>query len=113
MVANSPHAALPSAMPPCNTSKYMESARARIHDGDMVCAATFRQARIAIHATPLANKIRHSKLKSCALPGAKVMAANNKIATATTPSTESRVRKRGKHRRSQSAPRPNDPSSNP
>jgi len=34
--ANSPQIALPSAMPPCKTSKYMESARARIHEGHMV-----------------------------------------------------------------------------
>ena len=28
--------ALPIAMPPCRTSRYIESARARIHDGHMV-----------------------------------------------------------------------------
>ena len=35
-VATAPQSVLPIAIPPCNTSRYIESARALTHDGDMV-----------------------------------------------------------------------------
>ncbi len=50
-------------MPPCKTSRYMDSARARKNDGHMVWAAMFRQARIPIHAVPPANNTRHKQGK--------------------------------------------------
>ena len=35
---------LPTAIPPCSTRMYMDSARARIPGGDIVCAATLKHA---------------------------------------------------------------------
>ena len=86
-VARAPQAVLPTAMPPCNTSRYIDNARARKNDGHMVWAATFRQARIPIHAVPLANNTRHSQEKVWTRPAAKVMAAKSRMSSATTPST--------------------------
>src|SRR5258708_23767794 len=91
----------------------MERARARIHGGDMVCAATFKHARMPIQAMPLANITNHSQWKACARPAAKVINAKRMIAAATTPSTESLVLSRGGRPAPANAPRPNDPSNNP
>jgi hypothetical protein len=35
-VANAPQSVLPIAIPPCKTNKYIDNARARTQDGDMV-----------------------------------------------------------------------------
>ena len=86
--ANSPHTALPNAIPPCSTSRYIDKARARIHDGHMVCATTLKHARIPIHAVPAVNSTaqNHSKARTC--PAANVIPANTTVAAATSPSTE-------------------------
>ncbi len=59
-VATAPHMVLPIAMPPCSTSKYIDSARARTQDGHMVWAAVFKHARIPIHAAPAVAITRQS-----------------------------------------------------
>src|SRR6185436_3384883 len=87
-VARAPQAADPRAMPPCRMSKYMESARARIQGGDMVCAATLRQARMPIQAAPLKKRMSVNDGKAWACPAAKVISAKTTMAAATTRSTE-------------------------
>ena len=67
--ASAPQTALPNAMPPCSTSRYIESARARIHDGHMVCATTLKHARMPIQAAPAVNNTRQSHSKTWTLPG--------------------------------------------
>src|SRR2546430_6625604 len=94
-------------------NRHIDKARARKNDGDIVCAATLRQARIAIHAVPLANNTKLSHPKDCVRPAANVIAAKSRIAKTTTPSTEKRLRIRGKTVAPASAPNPNDPSNNP
>src|SRR5215470_14357125 len=91
----------------------MESARARIQGGDMVWAATLRQARMAIQAAPLENSTTRSEENDCASPAAAVITAKTTIAPATTPSTESCARKRGRTVAPASAPRPKEVSSKP
>src|SRR2546430_16502774 len=113
LVARPPHTALPTAIPPCRTSRYMDNARARNHGGDIVCAATFRQARIPIHAIPLANNTRLSAGKVSTLPAAKLIAANSRVPNTTSPSTDNLLRNRGNAAAPASAPRPKDPSNNP
>src|SRR5947208_3794004 len=83
-------------MPPCSTSRYIDKARARKNDGDIVCAATLRQARIAIHAVPLANNTKLSHPKDCVRPAANVMEAKSRIAKTTTQYTEKQLRIRVK-----------------
>src|SRR6185312_13172888 len=112
-VARAPQAALPNAIPPCRTKRYVESARARMNGGDMVCAATFRQARMAIHAAPLTNRTNNSHEKMCVLPAAKVLTAKTTTAAATTRSTEKYVRMRERTAAPASAPKPNEPSRSP
>ena len=58
--ASSPHTALPTAIPPCSTSKYIERARARIQEGHMVWATTLKQAKMPIQAAPAVNNTRQS-----------------------------------------------------
>ncbi len=66
----------------------MDNARARTYAGHMVCAATFKQARIPIQAAPATNNTRFSQANVCARPAAKVMAAKIMIEAPTTPSTD-------------------------
>src|SRR5207237_4327990 len=88
-VASAPQSALPSAIPPCNTSRYMDSARARSHDGDIVCAAMFKHASIPIQAIPAAKNTAHNPSKIFTCPAANVIPANSRMANATLPSIES------------------------
>lgn len=59
-LASAPQSALPKAIPPCSTKRYMDSARARTQFGDMVCAAVFREAKIPIQAVPPLNVTKHN-----------------------------------------------------
>src|SRR5271156_1271696 len=111
--ASSPQTALPIAIPPCSTRRYMDRARARIHDGHMVCATTLKQARIPIHAAPAVNNTPQSHSKACTCPAAKVIAANTTVAAATRPSTEYRNRRRGSSAAPARAPTPKQVSRNP
>src|SRR5260370_37934213 len=86
----------------------MARARARIQGGDIVCAATLRQARIPIHAAPLANRTRFSQWKTWMRPAAKVIRAKRTMAAATTPSTDKRVRRRGRTAAAGGAARPKE-----
>src|SRR5215470_2458991 len=112
-VAKAPHIVLPIAIPPCRTSKYIDSARALTHDGHIVWAAVLRQARIPIHAAPAVAITAHSQPNDEMRPAEKVIAANTTIAVATNPSTESCLRKRGKIVAPASAPMPKHPSRAP
>ena len=69
--ATAPHKVAPMAIPPCNTSRYIDNARARKCAGHIVCAATFKHARIPIHATPATNMTAHSKAKRLRAPRRK------------------------------------------
>ncbi len=100
-------------MPPCSTSKYMESARARSQDGDIVCAATFRHASMPIHAKPAANSTIHNHSSFCTRPAAKVIPANSTIANATRPSTDNLCLISGNTPAPASAPTPKLASSKP
>src|SRR5207244_13438596 len=100
-------------MPPCSTSRYIDKARARKNDGDIVCAATLRQARIAIHAVPLANNTKQSHPKDCVRRAANDIAAKSRIAKTTTPSPENKKRIRDKNDAPARTPNPHQQSSNP
>src|SRR5439155_10803393 len=113
LLANIPQTALPTAMPPCSTSRYIDKARARRYDGDIVCAATFKQARMPIHAIPLANNTRVRALNARTCPARNVIAANRRVAKTTRRSTESQERKRGSRAAPAKAPKPKEPSSRP
>ena len=91
----------------------MDSARARNQGGDIVCAATFRQARIPIQAIPLMNNTKLSAGNVSTLPAAKLMAANSNVPNTTSPSTDNLLRKRGKAAAPAKAPSPKDPINNP
>src|SRR6476620_6158913 len=95
-VARAPHIVLPIAMPPCNTSRYIDNARALTHEGHIVWAAVFRQARIPLHAAPAVANVAHKPPNDEMRPAAKVMAANTTFVFNDSPSTESRRRSRGK-----------------
>src|SRR6202044_1767607 len=86
--ASTPQIALPMAIPPCSTSKYIDSARALIHDGHIVCATKLKHARMPIHPAPAVNNTRHNTSNTCTCPAAAVIAANNTVDPATNPSTE-------------------------
>src|SRR5690348_7232716 len=93
--AISPHNAAPPAKPPCRTSKYMEMARARMWFGHMVCAATFRLARIWIQATPATNIVTDSSAKVHHSGAAYVVKANTAVDTDTSASVEMWRRRNG------------------
>jgi hypothetical protein len=91
----------------------MDNARARNHGGDIVCAATFRLARIPIHAIPLVNNTRLSAANVSTRPAAKLMAANSSVPDTTSPSTDNLLRNRGNDAAPAKAPSPKDPNNNP
>ncbi len=70
-------------------------ARARMCPGHMVCAETFRLARIWIHATPATNIVTDSTGKLCQRAPAKVVNAKTAVAIETSASVESLRRKNG------------------
>src|SRR5258708_19865609 len=73
--ANSPHTPLPMAIPPCSTSRYIESARARIHGGHMVLATPFKHAKMPIQAAPPLNNNQQSHPKTVPPPPPKCLPA--------------------------------------
>jgi len=72
----------------------MDSARARSHDGDIVCAAMFKHASIPIQAIPAAKNTAHNPSKIFTCPAANVIPANSRMANATIPSIESQHKER-------------------
>jgi hypothetical protein len=113
LVAKAPHIVLPIAIPPCNTSKYIDNARARTQGGVIVCAAVFKHARIPIQAPPAVAITTQRAENLCTCPAANVMPAKMIIAVATTPSTESRRFSLGRIVAPINAPTPNVPSKMP
>ena len=100
-------------MPPCNTNRYIDSARARTQEGDMVCAAVFKHARIPIHAPPAIAMTAAIWVKSSIRPATNVIPANTTIAAPTSQSTDNFRRSRGKAMAPASAPTPKHPSNAP
>ena len=79
----------------------------------MVCAATFKQARIPIHAAPANSITAHNRAKVSTRPAVKVIPAKTRMAVPTTPSTDRLSRSRGSAKAPNSAPSPKQPSSTP
>src|SRR4029077_11230040 len=82
--AIAPHRALPAAIPPKNTSRYTDSARARTQAGRSIWADELSVVRAASHAAPAGKSNRQRTHVAGRRATPAVDAANTIVPPATT-----------------------------